>query len=118
MPSLSYMALTCMPQSHCHAMTANITVVLFSDTVRCHRANVKRRFGLCRVGDMPMLKRHAGSSGLIRKVVCGNKLKPEEDRLRAIQESDDATGLSLELVNLDHNADTFGHRGCFRHQIA
>ena len=28
-PSVSYMALTCMPQSHCHEMTANIKRPLF-----------------------------------------------------------------------------------------
>src|SRR5436309_12593475 len=37
---------------------------------------------------------------------------------KTILESDDVANLCHKLINLDHHADTFWHRGSFRHQIA
>src|SRR5439155_25001854 len=81
MPSVSYMALTFIPQSHRQEMTANIKRSFFVCSVLSHRANVKRRFGLCRVGVMPMLASETLSPGLIRTFLCGNKFKLKKDRL-------------------------------------
>ena len=60
-----------------------------------------------------MLASETLATGLIRTFLCGNKFKLKKRPTRTLPGSDNATSLSLELVNVDHNANTFGNRGFF-----